>query len=127
VKLMEAWKRVVLENYAVFTGRAGLGEFWWFALASFVIYIGLFIVGGILGAIADFFLVLLSIAYFVYAIGIIIPSLAVAVRRLHDTGRSGWWYFIGLVPFVGWIILLVFLASRGNPGPNEYGPEPVQV
>jgi uncharacterized membrane protein YhaH (DUF805 family) len=125
VKLVDAWKRVVLENYAVFTGRADLGEFWWFILAWFVSYIGLIVVGGILGGIADFFAFLFILVYFVYAIGMIVPSVAVMVRRLHDTGRSGWWYFIGLVPFVGGIILLVFLASRGNPGPNEYGPEPI--
>lgn len=54
----------------------------------------------------------------------IIPMLAAAVRRLHDTGRSGWWYFIGLVPLVGGIILLVLLATEGQPGPNQYGPPP---
>ncbi len=60
----------------------------------------------------------------VYYLAVFLPSLAVAVRRLHDTGRSGWWFLIILVPFVGWIVLLVFMVLDSQPGSNEYGENP---
>jgi hypothetical protein len=62
----------------------------------------------------------------VYALAVLLPGLAVFVRRLHDTGRSGWWFFIGLIPIVGAIILIVFLATEGDQGQNAYGPDPKQ-
>jgi uncharacterized membrane protein YhaH (DUF805 family) len=116
MEAVEAWKKVVLENYAVFEGRANRAEFWWFVLANIVISIAL----TILARISTLFIAL----QFIYAIGVIVPGLAVAVRRLHDTGRSGWWYFIGLVPLVGVIILVVFLASESVHADNEYGRRP---
>lgn len=96
-------------NYATFSGRASRAEYWWFSLFAFVVYIVLFFLGKI-------GLVLAIIA----VLALIVPGLAVAVRRLHDTGRSGWWWFIGLVPFVGGIILLVFMVLPSQ-GPNSYG------
>jgi uncharacterized membrane protein YhaH (DUF805 family) len=60
----------------------------------------------------------------VYSLGVLLPTLAVAVRRLHDTGRTGWWLLIGLLPIVGAIVLLVFAVQDGNPGTNAYGPNP---
>ena len=60
----------------------------------------------------------------VYALAVLIPGLAVAVRRLHDTGKSGWWLLIGLVPLIGAIVLIVFMATEGEPGNNAYGPNP---
>ena len=108
------WKKVVLENYANFRGRAGRPEFWWFALASFVVEFVL----GILAGVSRFFWVF----YALYALGVLIPSLAVGIRRLHDTSRSGWWILISLVPFVGTIILIVFLALPPTPNANQYGP-----
>ena len=116
MEAVEAWKKVVLENYAIFEGRANRAEFWWFALAQFVLGIVL----SILARASGLFLLL----YLVYILATFVPSVAVTVRRLHDTGRSGWFYFIALVPFVGWIILLVLLAGEGQQGSNEYGPEP---
>ena len=59
-----------------------------------------------------------------YSIALIVPSIAVGIRRLHDTGRSGWWLLIILVPLAGIIVLVVFLATEGEPGPNRYGPPP---
>jgi uncharacterized membrane protein YhaH (DUF805 family) len=118
--LINAWKLVVVERYAVFEGRAGRAEYWWFVLANFLLFLVLSILGQ---AISVFYVV-----YFVASLALIIPSLAAAIRRLHDTGRSGWWLLIGLVPLVGWIILLVFLASEGTPESNEFGvtaPGPV--
>jgi uncharacterized membrane protein YhaH (DUF805 family) len=116
MQLIESWKLVVLERYAKFDGRAGRAEFWWFVLANFLAYIVLAILMQISGI---FFLL-----YIVYALGVLIPSLAVAIRRLHDTDKSGWLLLLGLIPFVGFIILLVFYIQEGTSGPNQYGPGP---
>ncbi|MCD9903266.1 MULTISPECIES: DUF805 domain-containing protein [Streptomyces] len=109
------WYLAVLKNYAGFSGRARRKEYWMFTLISFVISLVLSIIGGLIGA--DF----LS---YIYAVAILIPTLAVGVRRLHDTSRSGWWLLIGLIPLVGFIILIVFLASEGKQEPNQYGTNP---
>jgi uncharacterized membrane protein YhaH (DUF805 family) len=111
--LIENWKLVVLERYAKFDGRAGRAEFWWFALANVLVNIAL----GILFQIASIF-VILAIGY---AIAVIIPSIAVAIRRLHDSDKSGWWLLIGFVPIVGFIVLLVFYIMEGTAGPNQFG------
>ncbi|MFJ9109436.1 DUF805 domain-containing protein [Streptomyces sp. NPDC102283] len=109
------WYLAVLKNYAGFSGRARRKEYWMFALISFVVSLVLTIIGNLIGA--DF----LS---YIYAVAILVPSLAVAVRRLHDTGRSGWWLLIGIVPLVGFIILIVFLASEGKHEANQHGQNP---
>ena len=114
--LVAAWKRVVLERYALFSGRAGRAEFWWFFLANLIVGAIL----SILGRAATIFVIL----YALYGLALIIPSLAVSIRRLHDIGRSGWWILIGLIPIVGVIVLLIFHATAGEPQPNAYGPTP---
>jgi uncharacterized membrane protein YhaH (DUF805 family) len=115
--LVNTWKTVVLERFAKFDGRAGRAEYWWFVLANLIAYVVL----AILMQIATIFVILL-IGFW---LAIIVPSIAVAVRRLHDTNKSGWFLLISLIPFVGGIILLVFLATAGDPGPNNYGaPDP---
>lgn len=60
----------------------------------------------------------------IYSLAVLVPSLAVSIRRLHDTNRTGWWLLLGIVPLVGPIVLLVFFASDGNPDDNQYGPNP---
>jgi uncharacterized membrane protein YhaH (DUF805 family) len=116
-----SWYIKVLKNYAVFSGRARRKEFWMFVLFNFIFYVVLTIIDVITGMYSDAGLGVLS---GVYSLAIFIPALAVEVRRLHDTNRSGWWLFIALVPFVGAIILLVFLATDSQPGENQYGPNP---
>jgi uncharacterized membrane protein YhaH (DUF805 family) len=116
VILVAAWKRVVLERYALFSGRAGRAEFWWFFLANLIVGAIL----SILGRAATIFVIL----YALYGLALIIPSLAVSIRRLHDIGRSGWWILIGLIPIVGVIVLLIFHATAGEAQPNAYGPTP---
>jgi uncharacterized membrane protein YhaH (DUF805 family) len=111
--LVGYWKQVVLERYAQFTGRARRAEYWWFALSSAIVGIVL----SILGAASSIFLIL----YYVYALAVLVPSIAVGIRRLHDTDRSGWWLLIALVPFVGVIVLIVFLATDSTRGTNQYG------
>ncbi len=110
------WFIAVLKQYAVFTGRAHRTEYWMFVLFYCII-------GFVLGFFAVF-VSELSILYIIFALGTIIPSLAVFFRRLHDTGHSGWWWFIGLVPLIGAIVLLVFLVQDSQPGENQYGPNP---
>ncbi|MFC8732219.1 DUF805 domain-containing protein [Luteimicrobium sp. NPDC057192] len=108
--------RSVLTNYANFTGRARRSEYWWFTLAAFVVYVVL----GSLGRASSIFTVL----YLLVALALLVPSLAVGVRRLHDTDKSGWFILLALVPLVGGIVLLVFYATAGTDGPNRFGPSP---
>lgn len=118
------WYLDVLKQYAVFQGRARRKEYWMFTLFSMLIYIGLMIIEGILGMGGEGGLGLLSI---LYSLGVLLPSIGVTIRRLHDTGRSGWWLLICLVPLVGGIVLLVFLVLDGQPGSNQYGPNPKET
>jgi uncharacterized membrane protein YhaH (DUF805 family) len=111
--LVSSWKRVVLERYAQFEGRAGRGEFWWFVLANMIVYVVLLV----LVRVSPVFLIL----YVGYAFAVLVPSIAVAIRRLHDLGKSGWMLLIGLIPIVGGILLLVWYASPGQPAVNQYG------
>jgi uncharacterized membrane protein YhaH (DUF805 family) len=111
--LVGYWKQVVLERYAQFTGRARRAEYWWFTLANVIGIVVLLILSGII----KIFIVL----YFIYLLALIVPSIAVAVRRLHDTDKSGWWFLIALVPFVGGIILLVLMCIDSTRGTNRYG------
>jgi uncharacterized membrane protein YhaH (DUF805 family) len=114
--LVNWWKVVVLQRYAQFTGRAGRAEFWWFFLANLIISAVLSLLGRAT--------VIFAIISLIYSLAVLIPSIAVGVRRLHDTDKSGWWILIGLIPLVGFIVLLVFFVMEGTRGPNKYGPEP---
>ncbi|MNJ56322.1 Inner membrane protein YhaH [compost metagenome] len=110
------WYLKVLKNYVGFEGRARRTEYWMFILFNFIVSIVLSIVGALVG--------LDSILAYVYAAAVLLPSLAVAVRRLHDTGRSGWMILLSLIPFIGSIILIVFMCQDSEPGENQYGPNP---
>lgn len=110
------WYLAVLKKYADFSGRARRTEFWMFALFNVVIGVGLSIVEGIFGG--------PGVLSGLYTLAVLIPGIAVGVRRLHDTNRSGWWLLIWFVPVVGWIVLIVFWAQEGNKGANPFGPDP---
>ena len=114
--MVNAYKNVVQNNYANFEGRLSVPGYWWFFLANFLIGLVFNALGRGVGIIA-----LLGLAY---SLALLIPSLAAAARRLHDTGKSGWLLLLVLIPIVGWIILIVFLASAGDPAQNIYGPPP---
>lgn len=119
------WYLEVLKKYAVFTGRARRQEFWMFVLFSWIISVVLSIIDyatGLTHAAGG-----TAVLSTLYGLAVLIPSLAVSWRRLHDTNRSGWWILIGFVPFVGWIILIVFYATEGTRGPNRFGPDPKGV
>ncbi len=117
--LIDAWKLVVLERYAKFDGRAGRAEFWWFALANFILYFVL----GLLFQVSAIFVVV----YIIAVLALIVPSIAVTVRRLHDTDKTGWLVLLAFIPFVGSIILIVLCAIAGDQGANQYGPVPEGV
>ena len=107
----------VFSQYANFSGRARRSEYWYFFLLTMLVEFVLSLLSVVLGDLA----VILS---GIWGLAVLVPTLAVVWRRLHDTGRSGAWYFIFLVPLVGWIILLVFLCQDSQPDMNQYGPNP---
>ncbi|MFC2091590.1 DUF805 domain-containing protein [Elusimicrobiota bacterium] len=109
------WYIEVLKKYIVFRGRARRKEYWMFVLFSMIISFSIGIIEGITGVIG---------LGLIYGLAILTPSTAVAVRRLHDTNRSGWWLLISLVPLIGIIILLVFMVQDGQAEENQYGIDP---
>ncbi|AWK10078.1 DUF805 domain-containing protein [Streptomyces spongiicola] len=109
------WYLAALKNYAGFGGRARRTEYWMFTLVNFL---AIAVLVGIGMAVET------MVPYYLYWIATLVPALAVTVRRLHDTGRPAWWLLIALVPFVGGIVLLVFLATQGEAAPNKYGANP---
>lgn len=128
--LVEAVKSV-FGNYANFSGRARRSEYWFFYLFNMIAVFVFMIVGAILGGIfggsgsgAAIGTVIGYVLYILYALAALIPSLAVTVRRLHDTNRSGWNIFWALLPLVGAIVLLVFMVRDSFPGENQYGENP---
>lgn len=110
--------RTVLSKYATFAGRARRSEYWWFILFNMLVSL----VAGAVDGMLDTYIVRA-----VVALALFLPGLAVLVRRLHDTGRSGWWVLIGLVPLVGFITLIVFAALNSEPGTNRFGSSPKQA
>jgi uncharacterized membrane protein YhaH (DUF805 family) len=111
-----------LKKYAVFSGRSRRSEYWYFSLFYLIFYLGLAVVDGVLGTFdtkSGF-----GLCSAVWAVAMVIPSLAVSIRRLHDTGRSGWWLLIGVIPLLGAIALIVFFAQDGEPGTNRFGSNP---
>jgi uncharacterized membrane protein YhaH (DUF805 family) len=114
------WYLEVLKKYVVFDGRAHRTEFWMFVLVNLIISILLTIVDVAIGTYGAGGGLLSGI----YSLAVLLPSLAVGARRLHDVGRSGWWLLLGLIPIVGIIILIVWWAQEGDAAPNEYGPNP---
>jgi len=99
--------KTCFSKYADFNGRALRSEYWWFALFIVLVSMGLGIISEIVSGL--------------FSLAVLIPSLAAAARRLHDTNRSGWWQLIAFIPFIGWIIIIIFLAQEGNSDTNQYG------
>ena len=117
MKFTESVKSVY-SKYATFSGRATRSEYWWFALFFYAIILCAFLLGVAMGIDKPIFAL---IGIFV-ALSFI-PIVALRVRRLHDIGKSGWWIFLGLVPYIGEFILFIF-SVMGSDGENEYGPDP---
>jgi uncharacterized membrane protein YhaH (DUF805 family) len=116
------WATLPLKKYADFSGRARRKEYWMFTLLLLVAGFVLGIVEGVLGlsgTVGPY-----GPLSLLFMLAIIVPSIAVGVRRLHDTGRSGWWLLLYFLPIIGAIVLLVFMVLDGTRGPNEYGADP---
>ena len=111
MNMIEAVK-AVFSKYATFEGRARRSEYWWFVLFSFIIAVVLNLISpGLLGGI--------------WSLAMLLPSLAVGARRLHDIARSGWWLLIGFIPLIGLIVLIVFFVKPGQTGANRFGANPL--
>ncbi len=114
------WFKIALRKYAVFTGRARRKEYWFFVLFYLLIAIGLGFIDSVLGLGSEEFGLLSGL----FGLAMVVPAFAVAIRRMHDTGRSGWWVLVNFIPLVGWLIFIWFATRDGEPGPNAYGPDP---
>jgi len=101
-------------NYVNFTGRACRSEYWYWVLFTVIVSIVTFVIDGVIGA---------SVTSTIWELATILPSIAIGVRRLHDTDRSGWWILLGLIPLVGAIILIIWFCSKGTDGPNRFGED----
>ena len=122
--MINYWKAAI-SKYAEFNGRARRSEYWYYVLTNFLIVLSLYVLIFV-GALAR--IPVISIVFggivILFALGTLVPSIAVLVRRLHDSGKSGWYYFVSLIPIAGPIWLLILLCTEGTKGPNEYGPDP---
>ncbi len=116
------WYLAVLKKYTVFEGRAQRAEYWYFSLFSLLVSVGLILIDTQLGGYDP--KTGYGILYALYSLAIVLPSLAVTVRRLHDTDHSGWWFFIMLVPILGAFVFLYFMIKDGSAGDNRFGPNP---
>ena len=113
----------VLRQFSDFGGRARRKEYWMFTLINGLIASALSLVDRMLGLNfvdeSSF-----GVLYAIYGLAVLVPGIAVAIRRMHDIGKSGWWLFIALIPLVGAIVLIVWLVKDGEPQDNQYGPDP---
>ena len=110
------WYIKALKSYTKFDGRARRREFWIFAMINFAIYILLAVGEGMIN--------LTYLFSSIFVLVVLLPSIAVSVRRLHDTGKSGWWLLLAGLPVLGAIVLIVFFVEEGHDEPNKYGPNP---
>ena len=117
--MMEA-VQLFFKNYVNFQGRSRRAEYWWPVLLNIIVIIPLYLMMISGGALAG----LGGLLYLVYILAVFLPGIAVVVRRLHDLDKSGWWYFIGLVPLIGGLLLLYWFCQPGTVGPNTYGADP---
>jgi uncharacterized membrane protein YhaH (DUF805 family) len=119
------WYLEVLKKYAVFGGRARRKEYWYFVLFNIIIIIVLTFIDVMTGTYNQ--QANIGLLSGIYILVVLIPGIGVAVRRLHDTDRSGWWLLIGLIPLIGGIVLLVFMLQDSKPGANQYGSNPKEA
>jgi uncharacterized membrane protein YhaH (DUF805 family) len=119
------WFLAVLKKYAVFSGRAQRAEYWYFVLFYLIIMMVLAFIDAMTGTFSEESGI--GLLSGVFSLATLIPTLAVSVRRLHDTGRSGWWLLLSLIPLIGAIVLLVFFVQDSTEGDNAYGLNPKAV
>ena len=114
--------RTCLSAYVDFTGRARRSEFWWFVLFTVIVGLVASTLDAVIGT--DYDGGSGGLLSTLTSLGLFLPSIAVGARRLHDIARSGWWQLIGIIPIIGWIIVIVWFARDGEPGANQYGTNP---
>lgn len=117
IGFMDAVKSVILKRFLDFQGRSPRSEYWWFFVFTIVLYL-----------VTMAAMAILPILGIIFAIGfivLIIPSLAVAIRRFHDIDKSGWWILVGFIPIVGFILMIYFFTQKGTEGDNRFGPDPL--
>lgn len=119
------WFLAVLKKYAVFSGRAQRAEYWYFVLFYLIIIMVLAFLDAMTGTFSEESGI--GLLSGVFSLATLIPTLAVSVRRLHDTGRSGWWLLLSLIPLIGTIVLLVFFVQDSAAGDNAYGLNPKAI
>lgn len=129
--IIENFRRVVTKHYVDFDGRTGRQVFWYYVLVFVLIYAALSIVESIFG-----FGGVTPYGFYYYqprpltgllSLALLLPSLGIAARRLHDTDRSAWWLLVAFIPVVGWLVLIYFYAQPGTAGSNQFGPVPEDV
>ncbi|MDP4916106.1 MAG: DUF805 domain-containing protein [Haliea sp.] len=117
------WYLDILKNkYAMFNGRARRKEYWYFVLFNVLASIALALLDTLTGTYSEDAGV--GLLGGIYWLAVLIPTIAVAIRRLHDTGRTGWWLLLAFIPIIGGLVLLVFMVFDSEPGDNQYGPNP---
>ncbi len=116
------WYLMALKKYAEFQGRSQRKEYWMFTLFNFLAMVLLGAVGALLGGGGEGGLG--DVLQGLYGLGVLVPGIAVTVRRLHDIGKSGWWGLVALIPLIGSLILIYFAVKDSQPENNEYGPNP---
>lgn len=120
-----SWYLEALKKYAVFSGRSRRKEYWYFVLFNIIVAIVLSLIDMLLGTFSSASNI--GLLSGIYSLAVLIPTIALTVRRLHDIDRSGWWILINLVPFIGSIVILIFALLEGTPGDNRFGPSPKAV
>lgn len=123
--------KTCFSKYVTFSGRAQRSEFWWWMLFIWLVQIGLSIVDSVLFGTVETGEGSFSastntpILSSIFSLAVFLPTISVTVRRLHDTDRSGWWYWLALIPLIGIIVLIVWWATKGTDGPNRFGEDPL--
>jgi len=116
--------KTCLSKYATFSGRAPRSEYWWFALFITLVYLAFMVFAQVMGE--DSAIVgIAAIPFVIFVFAIIIPSIAVSVRRLHDLDQSGWFFLLALIPVVGSLGLAIWFCFKGTEGANRFGPDPL--
>jgi uncharacterized membrane protein YhaH (DUF805 family) len=117
-----SWYITALKKYVVFSGRSRRKEYWYFVLFNIIFLIVATLLDNLLHT--TFGDLPYGLFYLLYALAVFLPGIGLVIRRLHDVGKSGWWYFIALVPLVGAFWLLYLMLKDSDPGDNLYGPNP---
>lgn len=125
--MIDYYKSAVFDNYANFNGRARRSEYWYYVLTNVLIFGTLFLSATLSEELHEWISDAFWYSIVIYFLLILIPSFAVVVRRLHDIGKSGWYYFVRVIPIVGPIWLLIMLCTEGTQGKNQYGKDPKQT